>query len=223
MCLLAGAGKILNLAFPAGAFAVSVLLYVRYPVLYIGFTWWMFFLTPLVRRLADYQSSYTEPSPILLAPFLVAAATLVTFWQNLPKTYSQGSLPFALSSVGVFYSFLVGLINQPPLTASLGLLNWLIPVTFGFHLFVKWRDYPSYRQNIQHTFVWGVLIMGVYGIVQYLMPPEWDRFWLINAPVASQGAPEPFELRVWSTMNSTEPFSAVMTAGLLLLFHCKGF
>lgn len=220
-CIIAGAGSIMRIAFPAGSFAVGVFLYWRYPILYIGFTWWMWFLTPLVRRLVDYQSGWVEPSPILLAPFLVTLVTLATFLQHLPKSYSQGGLPFVLACTGVFYGFLVGLIKTSPVTATRSLLDWLTPILFGFHLFMNWRDYPYYRQNIQRTFLWGVLVTGVYGVVQYLVAPEWDRFWLIKTEITTFGTPQPFGMRVWSTMHSSGPFAATMMAGLLLLFSSK--
>lgn len=220
--ILAGTGKILNFAFPIAGLVVGIFLYFRYPLLYVSFTWWIWFLTALIRRLSDYRSSYVEPSPLLLAPFLVTGITVVTLWQHLPKTYRQGGLPFILSFVGVFYGFSVGLIYTSPLTLVKALLGWLTPVTFGFHLFIHWRDYPSYRQNLQRTFLWGILVMGVYGIIQYFVVPEWDRLWIIESEMtSSQGTPVPFGLRVWSTMNSGEPFSAVMGGGLLLLFSCQ--
>jgi hypothetical protein len=222
LCILAGAGSILRLVFPVGSFAVGVFLYRRYPILYIGFTWWMWFLTPLVRRLVDYQSGWDPQPLILLSPFLVTLITFVTFLQHLPRSYRQGGLPFILAFAAVFYSFLVGLIKTSPITAARASLDWLSPIFFGFHLFVNWRDYPSYRQNIQRTFLWGVLLTGVYGVVQNLVAPEWDRFWLIHSGMTSSaGSPEPFKIRVWSTMNSPGPFATVIMAGLLLLFNSQ--
>src|SRR4028119_173132 len=70
LCLAAGLGKVLNIIFPAGSFAVGLFLYLRYPILYVGFTWWVFFLTPFVRRLIDVRIGFAEPRPVLLAPFL---------------------------------------------------------------------------------------------------------------------------------------------------------
>jgi hypothetical protein len=102
-------------------------------------------------------------------------------------------------------------------------LSWLTPILFCFHLFVNWRDYPSYRQNIQRTFLWGVLVMGLYGIVQYVVAPDWDRFWLIATKSVSFGTPEPFGIRVCSSVNSPQDFAAIMMAGLLLLFANQGF
>lgn len=222
ICILAHAGSILRYAFPAGACAVGVFLYFRYPVLYLGFTWWIWFLTPLVRRLIDYRSGWQEPNPVLLAPFLVTLVTFVTFVRHLPKSYHQGSLPFVLACTGVFYSFFVGIVNTTPTAVIVPLLNWLTPILFGFHLFVNWRDYPNYRQNIQRTFFWGVLLTGAYGVVQYLVAPEWDRFWMIKTELLTFGTPERFGIRVFSTMNSPGPFAFVMMAGLLLLLNGEG-
>lgn len=222
VCILAGLGKILNLLFPAGALGVGVFLYFRYPVLYLGFTWWLWFITPLVRRLADYRGGFTEPSPILLAPFLVTFITVITLWKNLFKTYNHGGLPFILAMSGCVYGFLVGLLNRPPIVVGIALLDWLAPVLLGFHLFANWRNYPIYRQNMQRTFLWGVLMMGIYGIFQYFVAPEWDRYWLINSGLSSAGFPVPFGIRVWSTLNAPRPFATVMMAGLLLLFSSKG-
>ena len=223
LCLAAGFGKVLNIIFPAGSFAVGLFLYLRYPILYVGFTWWVFFLTPFVRRVSDFRSGFTDPSPILIAPPLVAMITIITFYRNLPKAHEQGGLPFILSALGVFYGFLVGLINGSPVPAIISLMAWVSPILFGFHLFVNWRDYPSYRQNIQRTFLWCVLLTASYGVYQYLVAPEWDRFWLIQTKLyTSMGKPEPLGLRVWSTMNAPLQFGIVMLAGNILLFIGQG-
>jgi hypothetical protein len=223
LCLLAGLGKVLNLLFPAGCFAVAVFLYLRYPIFYVSFTWWVFFLTPFIRRVADFRSGFTDPSPMLLAPPLVAMITVVTFYRNLPTAYVQGGLPFVLSAIGVFYGFLIGLVNGSPVPAIISVMTWISPILFGFHLFMNWRDYPDYRQNIQRTFLWGVLVTATYGIYQYLVAPEWDRFWLIETKLfRSMGTPEPLGLRVWSTMNSPLHFATVMIPGTILLFIGQG-
>lgn len=223
LCLAAGLGKVLNLIFPVGSFAVGLFLYLRYPILYVGFTWWVFFLTPFIRRVSDFRSGFTDPSPMLLAPPLVATIAIVTFYRNLPKAREQGSLPFVFSAIGVFYGFLVGMINGLPVPAIISLMAWVSPILFGYHLFVNWQDYPSYRDNIQRTFLWCVLVTATYGVYQYLVAPEWDRFWLIQTKLyTSMGKPEPLGLRVWSTMNAPLQFGIVMLAGNILLFIGQG-
>lgn len=221
LCVMVGGASILRLGFPVGSFAVGVFLYFRYPILYTGFTWWLWFLTPLLARLVDYRSGWDPQRLILLSPYLVTLVTLVTFLRHLPASYHRGGLPFILACTGVFYGFLVGLIKNTPFAATRSLLDWLTPILFGFHLFMNWRDYPEYRQNIQRTFLWGVLVTGIYGVIQFLVAPPWDRLWLIESKLSSIGSPEPLGIRVWSTMHAPGPFAVFMMAGLLLLFSCQ--
>jgi len=220
LCLLVGAGRFLILAFPAGSFAVGVFLYLRYPIFYVSFTWWMWFLAPFVRRLIDYQSGYITPGTWNIAPLLVTSISFATLVRHLPKSYKQGGLPFILCLGSVLYGFLSLLIQRPiTIKAITIVLGWSAPILFSFHLFINWRDYPRYRQTIQRTFVWGVLVMGVYGIWQYLVAPDWDKFWLVQAEACPCfGTPAPLGFRVWSTMFTPWSFSINMLAGLLLLF-----
>jgi hypothetical protein len=200
-----------------------VFLYLRHPILYIGFTWWICFLTPLATRLVDYRVGWDPTRQMLIAPYLVVFVTIATFLRRFKSAYSQGGLPFILAFIGVFYGFLVGLIYNAPVPVARGLLDWLGPIIFAFHLFINWRDYPSYRQNFQRIFLWCVLILGAYGVYQFVVAPEWDRYWLIESKLfMSAGNPVPFGMRVWSTLHSVGPFGSVMQAGLLLLFTTSG-
>lgn len=222
LVFLVRAGRFLVPIFPLGSLAVGLFLYQRTPILYVGFTWWLTFLGPLIRRLIDYQSGYLTYGPWTLTPVLVASISGLTLVRYLPKSYKLGGLPFLLCLGSVIYSFLIGLGQNPANELVNNLLSWSCPILFGFHLFISWRDYPQLRQNFQRTFLWGVLVMGVYGIFQYLVAPEWDRFWLENIEATSFGKPEPLGIRVVSTMQSPQEFAVLMGAGLLLLFTNQG-
>jgi hypothetical protein len=224
MCVGIRLGRVLNFVFPVGSFGVGTFLYFRYPLFYNSFTWWIWFLTPWMRRVIDLQAGYTEPSIVLTAPLLVTSLTFLTFIKHLPKETSKVGLAFILCAIAVIYSFLVGMINNSPVSVILNFLGWITPLLFGFHLYVNWRSYPEYRQNTQRTFFWGTMVMGIYGVVQFLIAPEWDRYWLTNVQangIFTFGNPEPLGIRVYSTMNAPQPFAAVMMAGLLLLFCGK--
>jgi O-antigen/teichoic acid export membrane protein len=222
LLILFDAAKSLNFVFPGGAFLVGLFLYFRYPVLYVGFTWWLWLLTPLFRRIVDYRSSFTEPSPILIAPLLVTFICSITFIKYLPQLYQKSGLPFILCAFSIIYGFCTGIIQNPINTTIVDFLNAISPIVFGFYLFINWDKYPLYRQNIQNVFFWGVSILGIYGIWQYLVAPDWDCLWLKNIDAFAFGLPEPFKIRVWSTMNSPQPFAAVMMAGLLVLLGSNG-
>ncbi len=121
------------------------------------------------------------------------------------------------------YGCLIGLIYNQPLPVVRSFLDWLSPIIFAFHLFSNWRDYPTYRQHLQRTFIWCVIILGSYGVYQFVVAPEWDRYWLIQSKMfTSAGDPIPFGMRIWSTLHSSGPFGTVMQTGLLLLFTSTG-
>ncbi|XGV98178.1 MAG: O-antigen ligase domain-containing protein [Leptolyngbya sp. BL-A-14] len=227
LLILAGAGKFLNILFPLASLLLGVLLYYRAPSLYIACTWWLWFLAPFVRRISDYRSSFTDPSPILLAPFLMTSVSVITLWKYFPKAHRGGGTPFLLAIVGLIYGVLIGLINKSPFAAAKDFLDWTTPVFFGFHLFTHWQQYPAHRKTMERVFTWAILGMGIYGIFQFISLPAWDDQWLTNsqlesAIVESQNDSTQKTVRVWATMQSGEPFSAFMAGGLLLLLISKG-
>jgi O-Antigen ligase len=220
--LAGGLGQIVELVFPAAALAVGATLYFRQPTLYLGFAFWLWFLTPEVRRLVDYQIGWNEISPVMIAPFLVSAMAALTLVRCLPQLLQPRLFAFALILMALNYGYSIGLVRAGAAAASYGLLTWIVPVLFGFHVAAHWQQYPLYRDAIQRVFLWGVLAMGIYGIVQFFVLPPWDLHWMRNSTINSIGGPHPFKVRVWSTMNSPQPFALAMMAGLLFAFAAKG-
>jgi len=155
---------LLRIAFPVGSFAVGAFLYWRYPIL----------LRVLPGGCGFYRHCWPASSIIKVALMNRVTADnsialsgddvdFATFWVTLPRGPGRW-LTLCPSFTAVFYSFLVGLIHHfsgvyTPTTILprqdwVALLSWLPSILFGFHLFVNWPDYPSYRQNIQRTFCW---------------------------------------------------------------------
>ncbi len=220
-CLLGGPAGLLRLCFPAGALLVSLFLYFKSPALYVGFVWWLWFLSPFVRRLVDFQAGWQDPNTILLAPFLATSVTAITIVRYLPKIHLLNAVPFILPITAVVYAMFIGLVQRSPAAVFVSFLDWFVPIAFGFHLFIYWQYYLAYCKTFQRTFLWGIAVMGAYGVWQFLTAPEWDRFWLINAELPGFGQPTPQGIRVWSTMHSPGPFAVVIMAGLLLLLRSR--
>jgi hypothetical protein len=219
--LAAGLGKVLNYAYPALAVLVGIYLFSKHSVLYVGFTWWLWFLSPLVRRLSDHRSSFTDPSPILLAPFLVSLITLMVIFQYAPSFKRPASIIFLAAFLSVLYGYIMGYLNGTLFNTTLKSFEWIAPISFSYYLFVSWRNYPLYRSNMQRVFLWGVLVSGAYGVYQYIVAPEWDGVWLTNTRLLSMGTPEPMGMRVWSTMHGSGVFSSMMMSGLILLVNVR--
>jgi hypothetical protein len=223
-------GPIAIITFPLGSLAVGWFFYRRYPLFYCSFTWWMWFVSPLIRRLIDFRCGYFTVGPWDLAAILVTSFSILTLLKHLPKAHKQGGMPFIIAAASCLYGFSINIVKQGFtdfdnifVAVTLG---WLGPIAFGFHLLIHWQDYPSYRQNIQRTFLWGVLFMGFYGIVQYVFAPPWDIFWLktqlMQGMAESYGTPEPLGIRVFSSINAPQDFASIMGTGLILLFCLRG-
>jgi hypothetical protein len=229
----AGQATLLRIAVPAGATITALVLYLRRPIGFIYFTLWTWFLTPLLRRLVDWRFGFEDQNLVLLTPFLVTAIAGITLIRERRNLAGSQTAPFYLCMAGVSYGFLVGVVRWELHASSAdslgaivyGLFMWLAPLLFGLHLFLRWQDYDEQRQAVLKCFTWAVLLLGAYGIYQYIAPPPWDRAWLEGLPGGyenlSFGRPAPFEIRVWSTSNSPGTFAIIMLAGLIMLFGVR--
>jgi hypothetical protein len=227
---LTGRGTLLRLAIPASALLVGLALYVRRPIGYLHFTLWTWFLTPLVRRLVDWRVGFEDHNLVLLAPLFVSSIAGLTLMRERRLAGAVRLAPFFLCIAGILYGFAVGLIRwrlhaseaSSPSEIVYALANWLAPLLFGLHLYLRWPMYEEHKRAILKSFLWVVLILGAYGVYQYIHPPAWDTTWLehVIADLGDEsfGRPEPFQIRVWSTSNSPGVFANILMAGLLLLF-----
>ena len=217
-----GNAALLNFVYPAAGLLITGMLYVSQPALFIGFVWWIWFITPFVRRLIDYQTGYTSLSPVMLTPLLATAFTAFTVLRYGKLLQDRAFLPFGLAILGVIYGFMVGFIKTNLAGAAFSLATWIAPICFGFHLAVFWREYPAYRQAIRSTFMWGVFVMGLYGVIQFFVVPPWDAQWVADSGMTAIGRPEPFQLRVFATLNSPGPYALALLVGVLLLLDGRG-
>lgn len=212
----------LRIAICSSAVAIGILLYRRMPLYYIQFTLWLWFVTPLVRRVIDLRFGFADQNLVLLAPLLVTAVAGISL-KNLPFARLQMA-PFLLCIFAVLYGFIIGLILNPSGEVIYGFFNWVCPPLFGLFVYLRWPLYPEMKRVIQQTFVWGTGIMAAYAIYQYCSPPRWDVYWWMSLPygmVAAFGRPYPYEIRVWSTLNAPAPFASVLGMSLLLTFSSR--
>ncbi|PMS37459.1 hypothetical protein B0G57_11684 [Trinickia symbiotica] len=211
-------GTLLTLAFPALATLVGLWLFFMSPARYVGFVWWMWFLSPEVRRFADYvKGAYTPTSLIQIAPVAVTMICGIGLVRRYRLLGTWRGLPMLLILVAIGYAYIVGIGSSGPLAATYDLANWLYPVLVALHIIAHSRDYPQYRDAIVSTFVWGMLVMGIYGAVQFFFMPAWDAMWMIGSQMNSEGDPVRMGVRVFSTMNSSGPFAFAMMGALVLV------
>lgn len=218
----AGAASLLQLLFPVAALAGGLLLFHRAPGAFMAYVWWIWLLTPGVRRYLDYRTGWSLVTPVALTPYLVTGVAVLGVLRWLPSLGRARFLPFAMLLAAAAYGHVVGMAKAGVMPGTYGAISWLIPIAFGVHVAMATDRYAAYQAGMRRAFCWGVMFVSVYGILQYVDPAPWDRFWMMNVPMNSIGRPLPFEVRVFSTLNSPGPFAAVLVTGMLIVFATAG-
>jgi nitrate reductase NapE component len=222
LCIAGNQAGLLRIVFPVLSVAVGGFLFWRSKPLYVGLVCWLWFVTPFLRRLADFQNGWAPTSPVLLAPYLTTGISAITLLTSLKSFGERKSLPYVCALVGIAYGTIIGLARFPLFSVLQAVLNWVVPVIFGFFIYQNRKLYRDFRHAIEQSFLCGILLTGAYGIFQFFNLPDWDRMWMLNVQLNSFGAVEALKVRVFSTMNAPAIFAAVTSCGLLLLFSLKG-
>ncbi len=186
----------------------------------------LFSFTPFVRRVIDASCGYDMLGTIISGPLLtllVPCVDLRLFIQR-PGVW-RNSGPFILFILCMVYASFISVFQGDFQPLMIQLIKWGTPVLYGLWML----DVARYPRNniIEHAsraFLIVTPIMGIYGVEQYLNPAPWDRFWMIYSDMGSIGTPEPFGVRVFSTMNSPATFATFATAGLIIFsFTRRGY
>jgi hypothetical protein len=202
--------------------AAAWYLYRRAPVAYVSFVWWLLFLICFIRRFIDYRSGYSDQSVVLAAPLLAALVCFPSVLRRQDVWKLRSSIPFLLGLTACLYGVTVGFLCLPKRALLISALSWFPPLILGFFVFSEFvtgernRDHLEY---LERTFCWGALLMGAYGLIQYLVAPAWDVLWMNHSGMGSIGSPEPFQIRVFSTMNAPGALGYTLAGALLLLFR----
>ncbi len=222
LSIAGGQAGVLRIVFPSLSVVVGGFLLWRSKPAYVELVCWLWFLTPFLGRMADFQGGWSEANPVELAPYITAGISSLPLLASLGSLGSRRTLPYVCAMVAILYGLILGLVSLPLFNVLRSLLNWLVPVVFGLFIYQNRDLYPEFRAAIERSFLFGTLITGAYGIYQFFALPDWDRLWLLNVQLNSFGAVEAMTVRVFSTMNAPAIFAAVTACGLLLLFNLKG-
>lgn len=223
LCAAIHKGHVLQLAYTPIALMAAIYLCIKKPADYVKYVLVLWTFSAFARRLADYFSSFQDSSPILLAPLLVCFIGAIRLSQR--GLYKPQNIPFALAILAVIYGAIVGVFTVHDKTVIVSMLRWLAPLFFGlFCASNEDRDFTLTKAFLRSLLVCGIC-SSLYGLIQFPLLPPWDGFWLENVSrslsVISFGNAAPFEVRVFSTMNSPAVFATMLAAAFVTAFQLK--
>jgi hypothetical protein len=221
--LAVGQAGLARYAFPVGAMGVAAILYRMGPAPYLEFIWWMWHISPGVRRYVDYQlGGWDQQSVMSLAPFLASSIAIVGVLRRLPELKRRIFLPWIAAIACVVYGTFLGVLRVGVMPAAHATISWFIPLMLGVYTALEWRRYPDIQAAMRRAFLFGSIVLALYGCYQFVNPPMWDRVWMVSSGMYSVGRAFPFEVRVFSLVNAPLPFATILVAGLFMALSSRG-
>lgn len=217
-----GLSSLVNLAYTPLALLLGMYLFGASSPNYLSYCMALWMYTPFIRRLVDYHTGYHEQSVPMLAPFVVSSLCLLSVRKLLKHRLRPQMIPYLVIFAVILYGFLIGLFQSGPFAAVYAALTWLSPLFLAFHILTHPEDIEANANSVFKTFSLGALLMGVYGLYQFFLLPEWDKYWIANANMGAIGAAAAASVRLFSTMNSPGVFALFLVACILTAFTRKG-
>jgi O-Antigen ligase len=214
------AAKALIVLFPAGCFCVAFSAFRRDGALFAEFVTWLFFLTPFIRRVVDYETGARDMA-IISTPFLVLLIALLSVLARWKWILNKQTAPFCYATAAIFYGAFIACAHGEFSGAATGLMMWVTPIAFGLYVFSERRYGPAIYGGIERGLLGGTFVAGVYGLFQYFAIPAWDAAWMGSVDMVTIGKPEPMEVRVFSIMNSPQILAAFLMVGILLAYRLR--
>jgi hypothetical protein len=181
----------------------------------------IFAVAPLLRRMVDVNAGFEASGMMLAAPLLalIMPATDLLRRNAVPCKIGPAGRPFLLALLCISYGIAVTALIGDIKAAVTGVLKLIPPVVYGLYLVRYVRLEPQLVPSLARTMLLILMPLSLYGIAQFIFPEPWDRYWMINSrsTIWSIGTPEPYKVRVFSTMASPASFATLTICGCLLL------
>lgn len=206
-------------AYPLGNFALACWLFARRSPWYAAHCLLIFCFVSLVRRLVDEQAGFDPVNPVLFTPYLCslfAGLAFLEYWSR-PRPVHIGA--FLLLVGGALYGGVLAALDGRLISGAVDALKWMAGPLFAAYALARDDARGAQRALLENALVAAATAMSLYGVWQFVRPATWDALWMQGVAelgMDSIGVPEPFSLRVFSTMNSPGSFGSILLAAILV-------
>jgi putative inorganic carbon (HCO3(-)) transporter len=177
-------------------------------------------VSPEIRRLADWIEGVYHPVSLLsLAPLISSAAVIIPaifYIHRMDRPISKVILYFAIA---LAYGSMIGLMKNG-ISTVYDLANYLIPM-----LLIPYCTVAKFRMKdmdlMLRSFSNIAVLVAIYGLIQYMLVPPWDAFWMQHVEMNSIGVPLPLQIRVFSTLNSPGPTAQFFAFSLVPMIFIR--
>lgn len=218
--LLPGTKALIGLV-PLMSFVLALYLSKTFCKYYTALVCWLFFLSPLLRRLIEFRTGSPTASFVMISPYLACFAGLSVLhhrWNDV-LTVRLRSWHYLIGVI--CYGFIVGVFAKPSLGLIQDTFGWVSPIIFALYVYAQREQVRKILDALETSFVYGIAFLSLYAMYQFFFLPPWDALWMENSTLTSIGLPEPMQVRLFSTMNTPQPFANYLVAGILFSISSK--
>ncbi|BFT70967.1 hypothetical protein PAENIP36_24090 [Paenibacillus sp. P36] len=170
-------------------------------------------ICPEIRRIQDWmEGTYHSVSLLSIAPLLTSAVLIIPILAKFHQMESRIYKLLIYIAIVLLYGCLIGVTKNGSGTFY-DLANYVIPLLLIPYAALSEFDNKALDRLIV-AFSNTAILVAVYGIIQYIVVPPWDAFWMNHVEMTSIGHPFPLEIRVFSTLNSPGPAGMYMGTAL---------
>lgn len=219
LLLTVHAGRVVELVYLPISVLLAIYLCLKFPRIYVAFVLLATTISPMVNRIAAYQSALLPKSPILAAPLLAVAVSALRMWRARPPGYR--ALIFTLPLLAVCYGIGVGILTIGMRSVLIPAAGWLCPLFFGLYCYAHEDVQHSLAGMYLRSMAFAGVAIAVYGLWQYAFPAQWDLDWLQQVQdqggAISMGKPEPYGIRIFSTVSSPASAAVFLASAFLAI------
>lgn len=188
--------------FPVYALIIGLVVLNRwpnaYPAVAIGFCAFV----PFLRRVADFSAGFEQTNPILLGSLVVLLPTLPSLFRRILTRGAPLAVPFALMAGCIFYGAVLALFDGKLIQGLYEPAWWVLPPALATFVMERPSELAAIRRATIQSLIVIVPIISAYGVLQFVSPQPWDLVWMLNVDNSTFGRPIPYEVRVFSMLNS---------------------
>ena len=183
MVLGAGVLALSGLGVPARglyaltALGVSAWYSRRSPWLYVTFMFWLWTVTPLVRRMIDYRAGFDATSLVLAIPNAAALFMLRDIFKDRSLFRRPEFGVGLLFLVPCIYGFAVNLVQGQIFAGAVGASDWLIPMLYYFYAIQHAPTIKDAEAYFSPFLALNAMVIGLYSLYQFWQPTGWDLAW----------------------------------------------
>ncbi|WP_169504484.1 O-antigen ligase family protein [Paenibacillus lemnae] len=212
--------KLLEMVYLLVSTLLGFLVLSRSPGSLIPYTLVIWTISPEVRRIIDWSFlSFSDFSLIMISPHCVSLILLIPVLNNYKFLDHKIKIILRVMIAALTYGCILGFMKYG-LSTVFELLNLAIPFLVLVYVGVTpFKD--EIRDKWMRSFTCLAVVVGFYGIYQYLVLPPWDGFWIMNSGMRSVGQPEAQQFRVFSFLNSPGPAGMFLGIALAVMIVQK--